>query len=168
MVKNRATIRRILNIWSNRSLSQKYDRRILLSFFLRLLLPFYCAMRSVRSGAIIFKYRNSAHWAANWLLSIFWIKLSWANSHIVMKFLVEPHPDALFMELMLAGCCHNLFLTLFQGLLANTTVSLVGEFKIFLFIKERFHQFSQSLFLFSFPLHGSCFIASSSTTQLAL
>ena len=49
--------------------------------------------------------------------------------HAMLKLLLEPYPDALLMELVLAGSGHHQPFLLFKRFLADATVSLVSEFE---------------------------------------
>ena len=77
--------------------------------------------------------------------------------------MVEPNPDARFMELMLARCCDDQFCALLQGFLADAAVSLIIEF---LTLRRKlfwFHELSHFL-LFALAPFGSFRLVSLSPT----
>ena len=82
----------------------------------------------------------------------------------MVKFLVEPDPDAFVMKLVLARCCNNFLDFLLQGLLADAAISLVREFKSFFRKVEWFHELAQCLFLGLAPLHSLSTVGFSSST----
>ena len=80
-------------------------------------------------------------------------KLAVALAYVIFKFLVEPDPDALLVELVLAGSGHDKFGCLLQGLLTDAAVRLVRELKPLHGELERFHKFAEFYHFGDSPLH---------------
>lgn len=85
------------------------------------------SLRTLLLLLITFEDRSVAHGARHYLLFFLLGELARDQAHVMLQSLIEPHPNALLVELMFARGRHDQLLLLFQSLLADATVRLVGE-----------------------------------------
>ena len=117
-----------------------------------------CGGLGLRHGAhwpVRLEDSQGTHWAVDGLLVIFFAEIGRRTQlHVDFEFLIEPHPDALLVELVFTRRRDDFLCPLSEGLLADTAVSLVRKFKLRLFENVGFHQSSQRRFLFFAPLRS--------------
>ena len=116
--------------------------------------------------SILFEYRRVTHWTIDRLwICVFVIYFARSKSYVIIELLLEPNPDAGFMELMFAWSCDDLFRLLHQSFLADTAVSLIGKLNSVSIVHKRLHQVLQCFFFRSSPLHYICLVASGSVAS---